>query len=219
METYSEIINWKNMFENSETFKNNKPFPFGFVENVLIRNFYEKLYETFPVEDEKWHEVQDYSRSAKKRYFGLDKKNALAVDDQDPSLSKEWNIFHHYLTTKEFVNNISKYTGIDLIGIRQFAFINNHRGDFNMPHFHWENSQKGKESYKVTFLMFFAKDWPKGEPGGTYVSANEDESSIIFEPPNLDNTIIGFKETPISWHGSRYITKDLIRHSIQFTLY
>jgi hypothetical protein len=214
-----EMINWENVFKNSDTFKNNKPFPFGFVEEVLPRDFYEKLCESFPKEDEKWHAVQDYSRSAKKRYFGLDKKNSLAIDDRDPSLSEEWNIFHHYLTTKEFADNISKYTGIKLTGLRQFSFINNHKGDFNMPHTHWDDSQEGPQSYKITFLMFFAKKWPKGEPGGTYVCASEDESSIVFEPPNLDNTMIGFKETRRSWHGSRYITKDLIRHSIQFTLY
>lgn len=213
------IFNWENVFKNSHIFKNNKPFPFGFVEEVLIRDFYEKLYKTFPKEDEKWHSVQDYSRSAKKRYFDLNKKNALVGEDVDPTLSEEWRDFHHYLTTKEFIDNMSKYTGIQLTGLRQIAFINNHKGDFNMPHVHWEDSQSGPSSYKVTFLMFFAKDWPKGEPGGTYVSANEDESSIIFEPPNLDNTMIGFKETPVSWHGSRYITKDRIRHSIQFTLY
>ena len=42
----AQYINWDNIFEKSETFKNNKPFPFCFVEDVFESNFYNKLYET-----------------------------------------------------------------------------------------------------------------------------------------------------------------------------
>ena len=214
-----KIFNWENIFKNTETFQNNKPFPFGFVEEVLDRTFYEKLFHSFPQEDDKWHNVTDFSRSAKKRWFGLNKNSSIAVDDEDPNLSKEWNEFHHYLFSREVIENISAHTGIKLTGLRQFGFISTHMGDFSMPHFHWEGSQKGKESYKVTFLMYFSKGFKKGDAGGTYVCANEDESSIIFEPYNLDNSMVGFAETAISWHGSRYMTKDLVRHSIQFTFF
>ena len=29
------IVNWNNVFKNSEAFQNSKPFPFGFIENGL----------------------------------------------------------------------------------------------------------------------------------------------------------------------------------------
>ena len=39
-------------------------------------------------------------------------------------------------------------------------------------------------------FVYFSKDWEKGDPGGTYLSDGLDESKIIFEPCNLDNTAL-----------------------------
>ena len=58
-----KIINWTNVFANSETFKNNKPFHFGFVENVFESDFYNVLYETYPKVDSSWHHAADFGRS------------------------------------------------------------------------------------------------------------------------------------------------------------
>jgi|TARA_B110000438_G_scaffold298453_1_gene346739 hypothetical protein len=69
-------------------------------------------------------------------------------------------------------------------------------------------------AYKVTVLAYFAKGWNKGDPGGTYISSEEDESAIVFEPYNLDNSWVCFAETPKSFHGSRYQTHDNSRPSI-----
>ena len=214
----NEIFDWQKILTKSNEFQNSKPFPYGFVKNVLNEEMYEKLCEGFPTEDEKWHHVKDWSRSSVKRYFDPKQESAHAVDKENTSLSKEWNDFHHYLFSDECIKKFSEYTGLSLSGLRQFAFINNHKGHFNMPHIHFGESQSGDQSYQVTFLMYFTKGW-NNEVGGTYVSENEDESSIIFEPKDLDNSMIGFAETPVSWHGSRYITKNAIRHSIQFTFY
>ena len=43
-------------------------------------------------------------------------------------------------------------------------------------------------------------------------------SKFIFEPSDLDNSWMCFSETPNSWHGSRYMTHDVSRPSIQFTM-
>ena len=72
--------------------------------------------------------------------------------------------------------------------------------------------------YKFTVLIYFAKDWIKGSPGGTYICESEDESTIVFEPTDLDNSWICFAETPNSWHGSRYMTHEIPRPSIQFAM-
>lgn len=213
-----DIFNWERIFQSKEDFENKKPFPYGFGTKVLQKNFYDYLVETYPGVDEKWYIPKDFSRSAIKRLFGNDSKNQ-AYDNDDSSLSTYWNKFRHYLFTKEFFENFSKYTGIKLSGIRHFVFIKNRKGDFNMPHLHWESSREEDYSYKITVLMYFCKGWHKGDLGGTYVCESEDESSIIFEATDLDNSMIWFKETPNSWHGSKYITKDVVRPSIQFTLY
>ena len=216
-----KIINWDNVFVNSETFKNNKPFPFGFVENIFESDFYNMLYETYPKVDSNWYRPTGFGRSATKRGFGnhfAAKGDKFPLDQEDKKLSKAWNEFFHYLHTDEFMNNISKYTGIKLTKLCHFVFIYNQKGDFNMPHTHHENLDPKDYVYKVTILAYFAKGWKRGQPGGTYISSEEDESTIVFEPYNLDNTWICFAEAPNSFHGSRYQTHDTSRSSIQFTL-
>ena len=60
------MINWENVFRNSGTFKNNKPFPFGFVENFLHEDFYNELYNTYPEVDKDWFVPTAFDRTAKK---------------------------------------------------------------------------------------------------------------------------------------------------------
>lgn len=221
MEDFSGMINWDNVFRQSQVFQNNKPAKFGFIEEFFHRDFYEKLYNTYPKEDDgSWYRLtNDFSRSAMRRNFGKIKPNDPIDDVDDPLLSPEWNKFKRYMNSKEFADNISKYTGIQVTRPNHYVFINLHKGDFNLPHNHFLESQEDTpHSYKMTMLFYFTKGWKQGEAGGTYMCAEEDESSIIFEPYNLDNSMICFAESEHAWHGSRYITKDTVRQSIQLTM-
>lgn len=221
MNMAQQIINWDKVFENSETFKNNKSFPFGFVENVFESHFYDMLYETYPKVDSSWVKPTYLSRSATIRNFGKhnSKIDKFPQDQEDKTLSKAWNEFFHYLYTDEFMNNMSKYTGIQLTKLHHFHFIYRKKGDFDMPHTHHPNMESKDYQYKITVLCYFTKGWKQGLPGATYISSEEDESTVIFEPYNLDNSWVCFAETPHSYHGSRYITHDIPRPSIQFTLF
>jgi|TARA_Y100000310_G_scaffold51473_1_gene47443 hypothetical protein len=220
--TSKNIINWDTVFKNSEVFQNNKPFTFGFIENFFAHDFYEELYNTYPkLDDEKWIVVDsDFGRHAKRRWFGNASPHTeqASIDQEDSTLSIAWNNLFHYLHSKEFLENMSIYSGIKLTGFKHFSFMLNEKGSFNMPHTHHPNEKKENYAYNLTFLAYFAKDWKQGDPGGTYLASEEDESSIIFEPYNLDNTCVIFAETPRSFHGSRYMTQDNVRRSIQFTL-
>ena len=82
----------------------------------------------------------------------------------------------------------------------------------------FEENKSKDYAYKVTILAYFAKGWKKGEPGGTYIASEEDESSIIFEPYDLDNSIAIFQDSEFSAHGTRYITNDVERRALQITL-
>lgn len=216
------FINWENTLKQSDTFQKNKPFPFVFIEEFLTQKMYDELYNTYPeLNDEKWNVVKsDFGRSAKRRWFGEANPNSdkCSIDTQDTSLSESWNDFFHYLHSKEFIEKMSEFSGIKLKGFKHFAFMANEKGSFNMPHTHHATEEKENYSYNITILMYFAKGWKKGDPGGTYLASEEDESSIIFEPYNLDNTCVMFAESSHSFHGSRYMTQDAIRRSIQFTL-
>jgi hypothetical protein len=221
MSNFSNIVNWENVFKESQNFQTRKPTKFVFIEDFFYKNFYEKLYEKFPKEDDgMWYRItDDFSRSAMRRNFGDIKPNDQINDDDDPKLSPEWNEFKRYMNSKEFAENISKFTGIKVTRPQHYVFINLHKGDFNLPHNHFsETSGNIPNRYELTMLIYLTKNWKKGQPGGTYMCANEDESSIIFEPDNLDNSMICFAEGPDAWHGSRYITTDTIRQSIQLTM-
>jgi hypothetical protein len=221
MNNFNKIINWKNVFDESQNFQNKKPSKFAFIENLFHNDFYEKLYETYPEEDDgMWYRLtNDFSRSAMRRNFANIKPNDPINDDDDPKLSPEWNEFKRFMNSKEFAENISKLTGITVTRPQHYVFINLHKGDFNLPHNHFsETSDDNPNSYALTILLYFTKNWKQGEPGGTYMCANEDESSIIFEPYNLDNSMVCFAEGLDAWHGSRYITSDTVRQSIQLTM-
>ena len=99
MLSYSNMINWENIFANSNTFKNNKPFPYGFIENFFHEDFYNELYNTYPKIDESWYVPTDSTRYAKKKWFGTANPNSdqKSVDQEDPSFSKAWNQFFHYI--------------------------------------------------------------------------------------------------------------------------
>lgn len=213
MSNVDQIINWESFYKNSDTFKNNKPFRFAFVEEVFNRDFYEKLYQTYPKYDESWTNYQDYSRSSRNKEFG---DPALCSDKDNPALSKEWNELFRYLASEEFIKNLSKFTGMDLKKSIRAGFINSHKGDFSLPHVDGYLNPDGSMNVRFSILAYFNKGWQKGEPGGTYICENEDESSLIFEPHNLDNSLMCFEQMPNAWHGSRYITKDVRRQA--FTL-
>ena len=44
MSTFSEIINWENVFKQSNNFQSSKPFKFAFIDGFFKEDFYEKLF-------------------------------------------------------------------------------------------------------------------------------------------------------------------------------
>ena len=65
MEPGKNIINWDNVFKQSQSFKNNEPFMFGFVEEFIQQEFYEKLFETYP----KLDDMLDLTRFMRSTFF------------------------------------------------------------------------------------------------------------------------------------------------------
>ncbi len=202
----NNIINWDNIFEKSEEFKNNEPFRFTYIEQVFEQDFYDKLYESFPKFNEDWFVNNDYRRTAKTKYFYEENEGE---PKEDASLSPEWNELKKYINTQEFIKNFAKFSGLDLKKTVRSGFFANSKGDFQLPHI----DEEGEFTNQLQIMFYFAKGWQKNDPGGTYICENDDESSIIFEPWNLDNTMVCFEETLHSWHGTRYITKDVVRQA------
>ena len=212
MENFDEICDLENFFQQSKTFKNNKPFKYAFIEGFFKRDFYEKLFETYPEyekDDGYWSTSTKFSKHQFYRGWGKYNPDHYVGQDPDPKLSPEWNKFFRFLHSDEFLNALKKFSGVAIDKMRTFRFMLYHKGGFQLPHIH----NDGPSTLIVFF--YFSKGWEKGDPGGTYVASEADESKIIFEPYNLDNTMVILQDGPCSAHGARYIVKDVKRKAIQ----
>jgi len=212
MENFHEIINWENVFKQSKTFKKQKPFRFAFIEEFFKRDFYERLYETYPKIDETWTVASDHSKYQLNRFWGKSGPLEIVTDEYDPKFSQEWNMFKKYVHTKEFSENFQKFSGVRVTNVKHFHLIHLKKGGFQLPHIH----NVGPST--LILMIYFSKKWKKGDPGGTYMASEEDESKIIFEPYNLDNSLAIFHDSTHAAHGTRYITKDVERRALQITL-
>lgn len=211
MGNFNGTINWDNVFKESENFKNNKLFKFGFIEEFFVRDFYEKLYDTYPTLDT-FIEASDHSKQQLVKYWNQGSSGIPVQDGYDSNYSDEWNKFFKYAQSKEFVNNFRKFSGVPVTKLKFFHFMAYKRGGFQFPHFH----NVGPST--LIFMVYFSKNWKKGAPGGTFMATDTDESSIIFEPYNLDNTLALFHDAPNAIHGVRYITENVERRALQITL-
>ena len=212
MTANSNIINWENILSHSETFQDQKPTKWAFLEEFFARDFYEKLYETYPKKDESWSFESTDDKSAYRKWWGGKRSAHIVTDVEDTSFSESWNEFYHYMFSDEFISNFRKFSDVHVTKVKDFAFMLLTKGGYQLPHIH----NAGPDT--LILMVYFSKNWKKGDAGGTYVTPEEDESKMIFEPYNLDNTAIVFHDGPHAGHGVRYITKDVERRAVQIYL-
>ena len=208
----SHIINWEKLFSYADTFQNNKPCKWAFIEDFFQREFYDQLYETFPKFDDSWGHVSAHDKDTFQKLWRNQKNDDIPTDEEDHKFSKPWNEFHHYLFTDEFIQNIRKFSGVPVGRLKHFSMKVSKKGGYQSPHIH----NVGPST--LIFMVYFSKSWEKGDPGGTYLTPEEDESKMIFEPYNLDNSTLVFQDGPYAGHGVRYIEKDVERRAIQIYL-
>ena len=211
MEDFSNIVNWDSVFNQSDSFKNQTPFHFAFIEEFFVRDFYEKLYETFPTLDETWRLGYTSTKTQFCKYWNRIGPNDVVGDEDDSQYSEEWNKFKRYAQSEEFIEKIRNFSGVPVNKLKFIHFMNYKKGGFQEPHAH------GVGPSTLVFMLYFSKNWLVGDPGGTYMAKNEDESSIIFEPCNLDNSVALFQDSPKAVHGVRLITKDVERRALHIT--
>ena len=213
MINFPQIINWENVFKQEASFKNAKPFKFGFIEGIFQPDFYNKLYETYPSLD-RFKDGSDWSKSQLILRCGNSDTTPMHIVDEgdDLTLSEEWNTLKRYAESEEFLGNFRKFSGLPVNKVKHFVFVAYRRGGFQLPHIH----NVGPST--LVLMFYFSKGWKQGDPGGTYISTDLDESSIIFEPYNLDNSMALFHDGPNAAHGMRMLNKDVERRAIQITL-
>lgn len=211
MSNFENLINWEHALESSENFKGKKPFKFGFVENFFNTNFYEELYSDYPKIDDSWGINSDLSKFQYYKILFSKNKDSKKPNWSENELSNSWLTLYKLFQSNEFISNLKKFTGLPVLGLNNFALIAYKKGGFQLPHIHEDPAQP------LICFFYFSKNWPNGEAGGTFMATEEDESSIIFEPYNLDNSMALFQDGPFSAHGCRLITIDKQRSALQVT--
>ena len=212
-QTKMNIINWKNVNEKSEEFKNQKPFKFGFIKNIFPETFYENFYNNYPKIDD-FKDGSDMSKSQFAMEWGKEKyeKCEPVIPGPDEKFNETWNELKLYAESEEFISNWRNFSGVPVNRLKHFKFIAYRKGGFQLPHIH----NVGPST--LVLMFYFSKNWKHGEAGGTYMATEEDESKIIFEPYDLDNSLALFHDGPNSAHGTRMITNNLERKALQITL-
>ena len=205
-----DVVNWQNAYEQSSNFKNQNSTKWAFVEEFLDRNFYEELYKTYPKFDNTWREEDSYDRLAYRKFWKKDKEESV-ITEHDSRYSESWNKFLKYAWSEEFIKKLVEVTGVEVTGLRHFCFMYAKKDNFQNPHIHNVSDKT------LIVFIYFSKNWTKGDPGGTYLSDGRNESKILFEPSNLDNTSLFVLDGPDAAHGMRKITKDVERRAIQLT--
>tara|TARA_Y100000996_G_C22374015_1_gene582222 strand:+ start:112 stop:804 length:693 start_codon:yes stop_codon:yes gene_type:complete len=206
------ILNWEEIFKKSKDFMGANPTKWAYIENFFSEELYEELHKTYPEFNKSWKSEDSYDKCAYRKYWGKIGKDVNLIQEEDNNYSPAWNKLVKYFHTEEFIENIRKFSGIPVTKIKKFQFTLIRKNGFQLPHIH----NMGPST--IIIMAYFSKNWEKGKPGGTYVATDEDESKIVFEPYNLDNTAMIFHDGPFAAHGVRRITDDVERRGIQIYL-
>ena len=207
------MINWDKFRAQSETFKNNKPLPYMFIDGPLKQDVYDKLYSEWPSEDKFKFVKQTMKRyhHGPSRYFQDDVQHNHYFSE----LSETWNKFAEYVTSDEYMKNLGEITGLELSQLTEFSLVDGRKGDYIHPHVDTSASQY--DNAKITSIYYFSKNWKREYGGTTCIFGDGSYDNIIFEPRNLDNTYIAFKQTDNAWHGYKRITVDSHRRAVLVT--
>ena len=207
------IINWDNVFQKSDKFKNQQPFKFGYIKNIFNNSFYENLYNDYPKLDD-FTDGSDMSKNQLVMQWGKVRYQKLepVMLGQDTRFSEEWNQLKLYAESEEFIKSWKEFSDVPVNKLKYFKFLAYRNGGFQLPHIH----NVGPST--LVMMFYFSKGWKDGDTGGTYLASDTDESKIIFEPYDLDNSLALFHDGPNSGHGTRMITNNLERRALQITL-
>jgi hypothetical protein len=204
------IVNWQNASSQSLNFKNSSPTKWAFIKEFLDKDFYEELYKTYPKFDDTWSEMDSYDRVGYRKFWKRDEETNH-IQEYDSRYNESWNKFLEYAWSEEFIKKLVEVTGVEVTGLRHFCFMYAKKNGFQSPHIHNVSDKT------LIVFIYFSKNWEEGDPGGTYLSDGRDESKILFEPYDLDNTSLFVLDGPNAAHGVRRITKDVERRAIQLT--
>ncbi len=175
-------------------------FPHFCIDNFLEEAFAQQVHDAFPSFDE--------AEKMGKLFKAVNEKKKVQITDAGkfpPAILK----LHELLASKEFVDNMSKMTGIkNLIADPALAgggiHATNSGGHLDV-HIDFNFDTRTQLHRRLNILIYFNKDWP--EEYGGYLDLWDKEVKECqgrFAP--IFNRAAGFVTSELSWHGVTPIT-------------
>jgi hypothetical protein len=173
-------------------FSSNTPFPHFVIENFLKENSASKVLDNFKI-NEKWTNLSLVNNYKK---FLLNDRNSMDI---------ECNEIIDELGSKEFIDHLSKSTGIknifldfDLVGGGLQQSLNG--GSLNM-HTDFTSHITNRNWRRVlNLIIYFNKDWSKEYNGCLEFWDEKMKKKIKSYSPNFNRCVI-FKTDKKSYHG------------------
>lgn len=181
---------------NVDNFSNAKPFPHLCIDNFLIPEFAEQLYNSFPSIE-----------SMSVKYDGLNEKKS--EDSSFTKLDEKFTLLKNYLMSKDFISRISDATGIKNLrvfddrygrGLHQGA-----NGSFLDIHIDYNIHPLKKKQRRLNLLIFLNMRW-ESDWGGSLEFWNSDVTKCEIKIDPLFNRCVLFECNNISYHGYSHIT-------------
>ena len=207
------MLNWEMYNSKSDEFKNNKPFPYIFMKNLLKQDIYDQLYNEWP-SDEHFQLVKQTMKRyhhGPSRYLDEDVQN----NHHFPELSDAWNNFVSYLCSDEYITNLKNITGLEITKLTEFSIVDGLKGDYIHPHV--DTSAMQEDNADLTSIFYFSKNWNKKYGGATCILSDASYDNIVYEPEDLDNSYLAFMQKENSWHGYKRIMVNNHRRAVLVT--
>ncbi len=189
------IVNWERVFNESNNFKNRSPTKWAFVEEFLDKDFYEKLFETYPKFDDSWALEDSYDKISYRKFWKRD-ENRDIITEYNEEFSKPWNDFMGYAWSEEFINKLVEFSGVKVTNLRQFCFMNIGKNGFQLPH----ESKILFEPYNLNNSALIVLDGPEAAHGVRKIVKDVERRAIqlTYEPYSSVNGWYGTSRKDIS---------------------
>ncbi len=193
-------------------------FHYGFTENIFKEDVYQKLTNTFP-DIKSFKLVDKMSGGGHKRFYV----------GPDYYSGKDWGCICHMKNlpeiwqkvllesaAPEFIEMLSTATGIKFNSLCNFGFAYGNEGCVQEPHIDGAARPDDPSPVHSTIAcLLYLNQKPDGFTG-TCIYA-PDRKTIIFQVPNLRNSMSFFKQHPSAWHGFPQVPKGESRRIISLS--
>jgi len=193
-------------------------FRYGFVENIFREDIYEELAKAFP-DVSLFTFIDKPSGGGHKRFYvgpnyysGKD-WGCICSMKQLPGI---WQEVLRESVSPELINLLQVTTGIKFNSLCNFGFAFGNEGCFQQSHIDGAARPGDSAAIHSTIACLLYLNNRAGGSTGTRIYA-PDRKTILFQAPNLRNSMSFFEQHPDSWHGFPLVPKSEERRIVSLS--